>query len=1292
MNSLFSKLGGLLLCGVMLTAVGCHDYSADIKEATDKLDQDFTTDIAKLESDIQTLKGEAATATALQQAISDFNAGINGLKSNEIKTLQEQMAGKASSTDLDALEKTVEGINTKIGTLEGQFNDAIANLDKTYATDVQLDAAVATVNESIKKINGDITKINDALDGKADQTALETVEKAVNDLTTTVNGISSRLATAEENIKGNAAKILEVAGDLDQAKQNLTEAIAKAKDEAIAEAQAKVDAAKAELTDAIAKAKDEAIAEAQAKVDAANAELTKAIAKAKDEAIAAAAEAAQAKVEAAVGIINGEISKINDTISKLAERMAAVEVNVKNLIRSIQSIVYKPTHADGKARISYASVAGYTLEGNSTLTYKVYPKEYADSIATAFEDGVAFLSYDVINVTKSSTAKLEIKGISAKDGEIEVIVRANGLHALYTAGSEVSHSAALILDNEIDHYSTEYTNLTVDTDASNYKLVLYYGKEEYTGDVLANKVVFNDKTWKKNLFEGITAKFKPTVGEALDFEEFAKKYTLPEDAVIAIENTPDTSTDLFEIVSDEAALNVTLKEAYHASNAGKELIATSTYKFGTAAPVVAKAEVKLIEFPYTLKVRAKEESSTVGYNQIDKVFTPLTEYSIYFLDKDNKEVSVEEVEKTYFLKGENYVNVAESETGVKDLFDISKDIPVTVALKSENGVGKATAENVGDCIYLYYKHYDSVIEQSAATQEAKIAISKIQYGFDFAPISTQWTFKEDSMEDAANAPSCTREYTYAITSSDITSEDCPADQNISKVFADAGKLVKVTVNGTSYEGTTLADAPVKFVSVDAENVKIQYNELAWNAQTEDNKVYAVEAVYERESANVTVTATLTVKDRVRGVYDYGTIATIDPFVYVPNKTDWNNLATKQLDVVFAELVRLGYLGDGKNVTIEDVFVGTTVSKYEVNSLVAPDYGITTGIKLVAADPALVPEVVVGFNYKNLANSPFSLVGLDMPKKYDYVATIKTTYNQEIVLKSGVEFVDPVYDFVSTEFVKNSNKGYQYSVVTPLYYNAADALIKQDFNITPIARFGLDKVMMANAFEFSTPEGQIKASQLAGKNLKAKFTLEGTYEGINIDADNILTYGGKDDYVDVTGSLKLVNDNDTYYSIDKTIFTEDPTFANYRVYGYDPLNALTALKETQTWDLAGKTGEFELPVLRFFNITDKRGWNLISGDAFVVGDDNNGFAGGKDVKNIYGLDPKFDIKVVSPTDVTVTGITPDSDNGCIKAKVDANLGILHDIEIEVTLTISYPYAKDKVASFKVIIPKTHKEDK
>ena len=1266
MNSLFSKLGGLLLCGVMLTAVGCHDYSADIKEATDKLDQDFTTDIAKLESDIQTLKGEAATATALQQAISDFNAGINGLKSNEIKTLQEQMAGKASSTDLDALEKTVEGINTKIGTLEGQFNDAIANLDKTYATDVQLDAAVATVNESIKKINGDITKINDALDGKADQTALETVEKAVNDLTTTVNGISSRLATAEENIKGNAAKILEVAGDLDQAKQNLTEAIAKAK--------------------------DEAIAEAQAKVDAANAELTKAIAKAKDEAIAAAAEAAQAKVEAAVGIINGEISKINDTISKLAERMAAVEVNVKNLIRSIQSIVYKPTHADGKARISYASVAGYTLEGNSTLTYKVYPKEYADSIATAFEDGVAFLSYDVINVTKSSTAKLEIKGISAKDGEIEVIVRANGLHALYTAGSEVSHSAALILDNEIDHYSTEYTNLTVDTDASNYKLVLYYGKEEYTGDVLANKVVFNDKTWKKNLFEGITAKFKPTVGEALDFEEFAKKYTLPEDAVIAIENTPDTSTDLFEIVSDEAALNVTLKEAYHASNAGKELIATSTYKFGTAAPVVAKAEVKLIEFPYTLKVRAKEESSTVGYNQIDKVFTPLTEYSIYFLDKDNKEVSVEEVEKTYFLKGENYVNVAESETGVKDLFDISKDIPVTVALKSENGVGKATAENVGDCIYLYYKHYDSVIEQSAATQEAKIAISKIQYGFDFAPISTQWTFKEDSMEDAANAPSCTREYTYAITSSDITSEDCPADQNISKVFADAGKLVKVTVNGTSYEGTTLADAPVKFVSVDAENVKIQYNELAWNAQTEDNKVYAVEAVYERESANVTVTATLTVKDRVRGVYDYGTIATIDPFVYVPNKTDWNNLATKQLDVVFAELVRLGYLGDGKNVTIEDVFVGTTVSKYEVNSLVAPDYGITTGIKLVAADPALVPEVVVGFNYKNLANSPFSLVGLDMPKKYDYVATIKTTYNQEIVLKSGVEFVDPVYDFVSTEFVKNSNKGYQYSVVTPLYYNAADALIKQDFNITPIARFGLDKVMMANAFEFSTPEGQIKASQLAGKNLKAKFTLEGTYEGINIDADNILTYGGKDDYVDVTGSLKLVNDNDTYYSIDKTIFTEDPTFANYRVYGYDPLNALTALKETQTWDLAGKTGEFELPVLRFFNITDKRGWNLISGDAFVVGDDNNGFAGGKDVKNIYGLDPKFDIKVVSPTDVTVTGITPDSDNGCIKAKVDANLGILHDIEIEVTLTISYPYAKDKVASFKVIIPKTHKEDK
>ena len=38
MKSYFTKIGAFLLCGVMLAAVGCHDYGEDIQQVNNKVD------------------------------------------------------------------------------------------------------------------------------------------------------------------------------------------------------------------------------------------------------------------------------------------------------------------------------------------------------------------------------------------------------------------------------------------------------------------------------------------------------------------------------------------------------------------------------------------------------------------------------------------------------------------------------------------------------------------------------------------------------------------------------------------------------------------------------------------------------------------------------------------------------------------------------------------------------------------------------------------------------------------------------------------------------------------------------------------------------------------------------------------------------------------------------------------------------------------------------------------------------------------------------------------------------
>lgn len=1336
MKSYFTKFGAFLLCGVMLAAVGCHDYDEDIQQVNNKvdnLDKNYAAEVEDLEKAIAELDAKYATDTELASKLTELQNTVNTTISSKVEEIQAALAGKADASALSEAIKDLEDLEKAYveadKALEAALKSANAEADKVLK---------AALEEAYAKADKELEKALKALiDNKADNSTVKALEglvetnkndvAALKDRVAALEGVDAKIEAALVDLKSDVAALktgLKEAKDLaEQNAEDIENLIAVLENEIIPALQDGIDGNKkaiealqnagyitlsdvekagyitgsaldaklVELKDAYGKADNELKAELNGEISTLEGKITTVEGQIKTINEKLATLSNYATVEAlntAIGNLRTELTDYVDAaIAELSGKIESVKVDVNNLINSIQSIVYKPEYADGKARIAYASVAGYKLDGDTKLTYKVYPKEYADSIAAAFnhpENPKSFISYDMTPVTKAAVPSysLDVVGVAAAEGELTVTVRAVGLNALYD-GSQ-SYSAALVLENGIDHYSTEYTNLTVNPAASEYKLVLYKdGKEFDPATVLSNEVVFNNKVWTKNLFEGLTPMFKPAEGPALNEADFAVKYTLKDadgnDLKVSVANEHNAG-DLFQVENTDRVLNATLKESYHVDNVGKGFDATSTYKFGTDA-VVAKANVKLIKFPYTLMVKATEASASVGYNQIDKVFKPLTDYSVYFLDVDSKEVSVEEVEKTYCLKGEDFVNV----TGKPDLFDISKEIPVTVALKSENGVGKATAENVGDCVYLYYKHFDSIINQSAVTQEAKIAISKIQYSFEFPGVNAFWTYLEDAEEDKLGAPSCTRSYEYEVSDASIKSENKPADQTIATVFNDNASLAKVTVNGVDYiKGDNLGDCPVEFVYVDADNVKINFNALAWNEQTEDNKTYDVVAVYDRTSAEVTVKASITIKDRVRGDIEL----TIGEGKTMPYEADLINesIETPSLEGVYAKLAEEGYLGvipEGADY-MAAVLAGATANEYAVNDFTGAS-ALTTGIKF--ADD--FQSAVVGFNYKNLYKN-LGIVGA-MPKVYNYAATFTTWYGQKVTVKNTLTFTDPDYNFERTQFVtRHATENCYYSVVTPLY-KAGGIVIEENFAAAAIDAFATDKVVMANAFKVTTPAGvSLEASELAANKLATEFKLEGQYEGITLE-NNILNYGGKAEYVDVTGAIKMINaDGQTFYAIDNTIFTTEDAYKNYRVYGYDPLGALTAPAESVKWDLSGKTGTFTKNVLHYFSIKDVRGFSLINNDEedaneWIVGNDANGFVTSASVLDVYGIEPTYEIKLAEGQ--SVAGIVCDSTTGVITADVNANLGILEDVKIEVTLSINYPYAETKSATFEIVIPAT-----
>ena len=667
MKSYLSKLG-VLLFGAMFAVAACQDYDEDIRKVNDELNTELTDLTSKLDAAIAELEGKHnADIEALQADLEDLEGQIEDAQS--ALTAAYTAADAALKAELEGeLEEQINAAVAQVEEVVAGIVAAYQDADAQVLADAKayVDGKVEALNKTIEELKAadkknadDIAKVAaDLLEAKTDLAATDAALQAqITALAADVEANEAAIAQLQKDLKEAKAAIEANKEDINanaQAIEALTDAHAKdiadvkalinANAKAI-EAEAAARAAADKELEAAYKAADEALKAELKKLIDANASAIEALKetaadlqdqitkldaayKAADAALAAEIEAAIAKAESDLAAAKSELEaaykaadaeleaayKAADAalaaeIETLNANLNGLRVDVDKLFDRIQSVVYVPTHADGKARVEYVTVGTNpdTMEyydiATTIVSYRVYPAEAAKMLANAFVAGAEniSLSYVAKTVTKAADNLVEVVDASAnEDGILMLQVKTNFGEKFYKG--EKSYSGALVVANtETEQiFSTEYVNF-VPGDAYAFKLGLQYtqpknNKLTYTGDVETYDIKYTSDE-VINVLDNVVPVFvmlrDPSITPKV--ADFEKIYGIVPNYGLAFEQDPK-DTKVFEVVNDptaEVKTTVKLVETGVLANVGETLNITHIYKAG-GEEVKAYALVKVI--------------------------------------------------------------------------------------------------------------------------------------------------------------------------------------------------------------------------------------------------------------------------------------------------------------------------------------------------------------------------------------------------------------------------------------------------------------------------------------------------------------------------------------------------------------------------------------------------------------------------------------------------------------------------------------------------------------------------
>ncbi len=551
------KFLSLFLIGTMVAGVGCKDYDDDITSLNNRIDELTTGQIASVEKQMQSLQ---SAIDRLDGVDSGLKGEIEALQSKaevqagEIGKLQEQLGKTASASEVEALKKQIETLESDKGKLEKRIEalesartsleneiDAVKGSLANYLTksDAEATYATKTTVESLSQTLNQIKANYVSAEGLASTLEGYVTDAELADYPTlvTVQNLIRESEEAMKNSLGEAMKPI-LAGYNFVQKDAL--------DLEIQDLQDQIDAlnGKPDADGSLANIKSrlEALENAEIKYDASNTAFTTGVADCIDKALANGGAINQA----IAGAIAGVAGEYKGTMQDLKNLIDGLRLDVDQLLSRIQSLVYVPAYDDHKASVNalyYAPEGGEPVllaNGTVEMTFRVTPVEAAAQLVAAYAADPAMFSLEMEQVkTRAAVPALNIVAVAADktgNGRFVVTARPADFAPDFFAG-KVSYSVALRVQKAYDKetegdYSanvvSDYVNL-VPARADVKEVVLAPAKVDGSidadklckaGGEVAYEIPYDDTDMVVELMKGY--KLWATDGEAYyDLEQLA---------------------------------------------------------------------------------------------------------------------------------------------------------------------------------------------------------------------------------------------------------------------------------------------------------------------------------------------------------------------------------------------------------------------------------------------------------------------------------------------------------------------------------------------------------------------------------------------------------------------------------------------------------------------------------------------------------------------------------------------------------------------------------------------------
>lgn len=1217
---------------------------ASIKATADAL-KTLTDDVRALEQKVYGIEGDlvahleeyanykalvAGKLAAMQAAHDALVARVEALENEIIPAMKAQIAENAKLAGENAAEIA------KNAALFEQYKQAA---QQTYE---QLLAADAKLAESIALLGGDIEDVNADL-----QSYKATIE----------DELAEHYAAFEQFMNDNDQRISKVVADVNAkyaeliAKHNAQEAVLNklAEDlKAEAEARAKAD----EALHAYIQQIDERVIVLEGKVgklEREHAALAEEFAAHKAavlesiEDLKAADLALDGRIKITEEWINKTGKLIYDELSKLitrvnnidkqiadlqkdltegleqaAEDLAAAVTEIKAQIAGmVQSLVYVPEYTDGLATINYAVIGAQEqtiLEGYSTMTYQVYPAEVAKKIALLpIEEKVALFSFDgnELLVRNAWVEKpLTVVDVVADETKEGALI--------FTVKANLGERFYVEgPEGEMKNIAVSLHLAVEDTDLSSC----------YTGLIAAAEPmeigvnIYQNKAWR-----AINGMYNlPQNGVAADIEyiDLVKEVQITRDHLLG-----------FTLPGEEKPLTI------------EEVKAKYGYELEVAAPEVTV-----------------EYTQGVAETDLKSVFSVLDEYT------------------------NGYGKVVPAVNNYGYNFKVVK-------------LAKVDADAVGaSCLVKYfYTVYGSTLSCGGKANitpiQTKVALDAV------APIV--WNYVADAEQDAVALNGGDANYARTAVKLALNTEEgtntLPEDTKVEDlILSGAPASIEVMADGAVVEGVVAS-----LNGNEAEGYTLALSNFEWDTD------YTVTLVYKLSHLQANVTVKVNTVDRKRGELVKVEKA-YDGYVFSKDYAfaAFDGVAPEMaINSVYTDVAALYDLtGIEEAAYLKEVFVEK--APFAVEDVIAP---AATLDYLFNADG---DAVSVAYAYD---------AWTEIPMEVTYTKTLNLWYGQDVELVVKVIIAKPtIYNLVySNLYVKNGancdGTGYEsHALISGLFssvYPFYDPDLKDHkANGAPLAGFDTQKVDMDKAFNIVDENGIMSDEAIAAAGLVAEFELEKTYDFSKYNAQfaddsfhrvlkfdgNKLTYNADVCHAEVDGHLYILNSNGSKMELETNFDTKDE-YKNYVVQKYDPIMDPVVLgakyataaerdqiKETPEIDIEITSAkEYVLNPLLCIELKDWRNgfknFDLIDRQtgAWVVGknagsSNTNGFANGRDVRDIYKLNLTWDESAVPAELRKVIYMTEDN-----KVVFDntAEQILVEPFDYTVTLTITSPWGTHK----------------